>query len=397
MRHSTRRPTLKKHIEELRLPAMRILQGDSVIYVFACDGKVVGQFTTISRISQRDGCIRGYQRIEVATHIDRIREYIDSPGSILPNAVVIAFDSRVRFEARVRQCSVPYITHGEMVIPIQPGQAEEDRPGFIVDGQQRLAAIRAAERACFPVIVGAFIADDQAVHAGQFVAVNSAKPLPASLIVELLPKASLSLPSHLARRKLPAELMIRLNTDPASPLYRLIKTATQPSQFKKKDPYEGLIKDTALLGAIEHSLSDGLLFAVKEDIESMYRLLCAYWRAVAGVFSKKGWGLPPRVSRLMHGAGIATMGLLMDEIGHELAVNRGLAPAMMTTATFEQELRLVAEDCRWTEGLWELRPTEARAWNGIQNTNQDKAWLADRLTRLYRDRARKEGARIASG
>ena len=45
----------------------------------------------------------------------------------------------------------------------------------------------------------------------------------------------------------------------------------------------------------------------------MLRILKAFWRATAEVFDD-AWGLSPRQSRLMHGAGIIGVGLLMDAI-----------------------------------------------------------------------------------
>ncbi|MCX6713664.1 MAG: HU family DNA-binding protein, partial [Candidatus Vogelbacteria bacterium] len=47
------------------------------------------------------------------------------------------------------------------------------------------------------------------------------------------------------------------------------------------------------------------------DTETMLQILKVFWKAVANVFPE-AWGLPPNRSRLMHGAGIIGMGLLMD-------------------------------------------------------------------------------------
>lgn len=374
-------------MKTIRLPAIRIMQGTSTIYGFAVDGKLVEQFATVARVRQEGGQIFGYQRVEIGAHIERIRAFLDTEKAMLPNAVVIAFDSRVTFRAKGRDTET--VAFGELVIPVDPTLPAEQLPGFIIDGQQRLAAIRASERDSFMILAGGFIADDPAVHAGQFVAVNSAKPLAPSLVFELLPKAELELPHHLTRRRLPADIMIRLNTSPESPLYRLIKTATQPSQFKKKDPYEGLIKDTSFLTAIEDSITDGILHPIRNDAESIYRVISEYWWAVRGVFAGTGWGLPPRVSRLMHGVGVATMGCLMDEIGHVLSrPPRSMAIGDMRREAFSRELSRIAADCRWIEGTWTFPLGEGRAWNAIQNTAQDKVWLTERVLRLYRDRIR---------
>lgn len=45
--------------------------------------------------------MHGYQRPEVLTQVAAIRRYIETDDSpLLPDAIVIAFDERVRFEPR---------------------------------------------------------------------------------------------------------------------------------------------------------------------------------------------------------------------------------------------------------------------------------------------------------
>ena len=86
--------------ELLRLPALEVRQGDDrVLYSFAVDGKQLPNFAAVSRV-RRDGDteIEGYQRPEVLSHINSIRRYIESDAPMIPNALVVAFDKRVRFE-----------------------------------------------------------------------------------------------------------------------------------------------------------------------------------------------------------------------------------------------------------------------------------------------------------
>src|SRR5512139_1874640 len=129
------------HTNELRLPALEIKQGPNrTFYSFAVDGKLLPTFATVSRI-RRDGdnILAGYQRPEVLSHISEIRTYIESNEPLMPNAIVLAFDSRVRF---VAQPGAPtdYSRWGTLVIPVDE-TSQEGKPGLIVDGQQRSAAI----------------------------------------------------------------------------------------------------------------------------------------------------------------------------------------------------------------------------------------------------------------
>src|SRR5687768_12508200 len=130
-------------MKSLRVPALEISQSPKrTIYTFAVDGKVVPRFATVSRIRRDDdGKLAGYQRPEVLSHIDEIRGYLESEDPMLPNAVVVAFDTRVKFVPHAGPSRSDYSRHGELIIPLDISESE-DLPGFIVDGQQRLAAIR---------------------------------------------------------------------------------------------------------------------------------------------------------------------------------------------------------------------------------------------------------------
>src|SRR5690348_15492644 len=85
---------------ELRLPAIEVRQGPKrTLYSFAIDGKMLSEFTTVSRVCRPEAStIEGHQRPEVLSHIAEIREYLEAGEPMIPNAVVVAFDQRVRFE-----------------------------------------------------------------------------------------------------------------------------------------------------------------------------------------------------------------------------------------------------------------------------------------------------------
>src|ERR1043166_5796060 len=161
---------------ELRVPAIQVQQtAETTLFTFAVDGKLVPHFATVSRVRRSDGVnLEGYQRPEVLSHISEIRNYLESETPMMPNAVVIAFDSRVRFEVDHQAPPNGYTHLGTLVIPIDSA-ADADKPGFIVDGQQRLAAIREAEVDAFPVMVTAFITDDVGEQREQFILVKSTK------------------------------------------------------------------------------------------------------------------------------------------------------------------------------------------------------------------------------
>ena len=275
------------------------------------------------------------------------------------------------------------------MIPVTEGATEADKPGWIVDGQQRSAAIREADVDSFPVYVTAFVTDSVAEQRAQFILVNSTKPLPKGLIYELLPSTPVAdLPLLLLKRRYPAQLLDRLNYDPDSPLFRRIRTPTTA---------EGTIKDNSILKMLAMSIEDGALYQWFDpdsgtgDTEAMLTLLKRYWAAVAEVFPK-AWDTAPRRSRLVHGVGILSLGCLMDEISYQLR-EEGIPSARL----YAEHLRAIAADCHWTSGAWKLASDDVRRWNELQNTPRDIKALSDYLVRLYRRKARNEApGRVAA-
>lgn len=366
--------------DPLRLPALRMRQSrDRVLYAFAVDGKRVEEFAAVSRIGRdSDRRVVGYQRPEVVSHIAEIRAYLESENPMLPNAVVVAFDPTVRFEPynlpdlSADALSIP----GELVIPL-PADAGARKAGWIVDGQQRLAAIREAAVEGFPVWVVGFVAGSDAEQREQFILVNNTKPLPKGLVYELLPATEARLPTMLGKRRFPIALLDRLNLDDNSPLKGRVKTPTMP---------DGLIKDNSLIKMIENSLSDGVLYRLRKrddetkDVDGMLRVLKAFWSAVAAAFPE-AWGKKPKESRLLHGAGVVSLGFVMDAIA-----DRVRETGHPTEEQFRADLEALKPICRWTEGHWEFGPGVLRKWNEVQNTPKDIQVLANFLLVQYKAR-----------
>ena len=363
--------------EELRLPALEVRQGGNrTLYSFAVDGKRLSQFATVSRVHRDDDSqIQGYQRPEVLSHISSIRRYIESEDPMIPNALVVAFDKRVCFEPDRPRARGAYVRSGRIIIPIHDELSDEDKPGWVVDGQQRCAAIRDARVETFPVCVTAFITDSDTEQRSQFILVNSTKPLPKGLIHELLPTTRGELPKVLQLRRFPAYLLERLNYEDESPLQHMIHTPTTP---------DGVIKDNSIFRMLENSLSDGSLYRFRDpqtgegDTEEMLSLLMDYWAAVRDVFPD-AWGLPPRRSRLMHGVGIVSMGFVMDAI-----VDHHWRSGIPSYREFLRDLERMKDACHWTTGLWKLGPHHQRRWNDLQNTPRDIQLLTNFLLFEYK-------------
>ena len=369
----------EKKLNSLSLPAIEIKQGPKQkIYIFAVDGKRLPEIATISRI-HRDttGGVDGYQRPEVLAHVAEIRRYLESENPLLPNALVVAFNNSVKFQPSNIEAgdASGYTKMGFLVVPLDDSLPEEEKPGWIVDGQQRTAAIQGAALDSFPISVVGFITGDVGEQRTQFILVNETKPLPHPLIDELLPGVNGALPKRLTLRVLPTRLVERLNNDEDSPLHMMIKTQTRP---------DGVIAANSMIQGLKSSITDGSLYFFRDpmtgegDVEAMLSLLKPFWGAVQEVFCED-WGLPTRHSRLMHGTGVRSLLSLMDEI-----VGEDPSKFLDNQKLFEESLEVIKPICQWSDGYWDLGNGEIRKWNDIQNLAKDRDMISRLICREYR-------------
>jgi DGQHR domain-containing protein len=360
----------------IQVPAIEFAQGPHTLYQFVVEGKALLDFAAVSRIRRAEGELEGYQRPGIQSHIAAIAEYVAKADALLPNSVVLAFDPVVTFAPLSRSLKGQRGGGRCGLLTIPVAAEDEAKAAWVVDGQQRSMALAEAAREDFAVSVVGFVSDDPSLQRDQFILVNSTRPLPKGLIYELLPVAGEHLPAALERRRLPSLVAQRLNADADSPFRGLVRMPTNP---------DGVVQDNTLMKAVENSLSDGALFDFKPrggepDLEGMLALLKDYWSAVSHVF-KDAWGLPPRKSRLMHGAGLVALSFTMDNI---CARHRGRAKP--THREFVNDLLPLAPFCRWTEGEWDFGGGVRRRWNDIENTGPGLRLITDYLRGLYREK-----------
>jgi DGQHR domain-containing protein len=364
----------------LKRRALRLNQDpEHPLYLFTLTGEELIQIADISRISRdEEGKLLGYQRPEVKRHIQNIVEYLDSGNVLFPNSVILALNSDVVFkESRGPKVDKGYAIAGTLEIPLP--KSGDQKPAWIVDGQQRTLALTHSKRRDFPVPVNAFIADNVDTQRDQFLRINSTKPLPRGLIDELLPEVSTILPSNLAVRKIPSALCDMLNRDPQSPFHGLIHQASTRNS-KQTSP---VVTDTVITQMLHDSFSSasGVLFPFRNiatgvtDFSSVRALLLAYWKGVKETFPE-AWGLRPEKSRLMHGAGIRSMGRLMDRVMSSVNFNKRNAVSLVRS-----ELQHVQPYCHWTSGAWE--ELGGLRWNEVQNVSHHIRMLSNFLIRTY--------------
>ena len=348
------------------------------LFMFALSGTELMQIADISRISRDEtGKLIGYQRADVKRHVQDITDYLNQEEIVFPNSIILAFSSTVKFKlSRGPTVAEKFGVPGILEIPIPNNGGP--KPAWIVDGQQRAIALTMSKRKDFPVPINAFVADEIEIQRDQFLRVNSSKPLPRGLITELLPEVSSSLPTNLSKRQMPSAICDWLNREKTSPFFQLIRRASTKGTDSGK---AAVIADTSIVKMLEESLETGCLFPYRNivtnetDFDSIYKILAAYWSAVTRVFPD-AWGKSPDKSRLMHGAGIRSMGRLMDRIMADISPNEKDA-----SPRAESELRKVSETCRWTKGRWEQ--LDELKWDEVQNVPRHINILSNYLLRAY--------------
>jgi DGQHR domain-containing protein len=368
------------------------------VLAFAAKPSEVLAMAEIERVVRdTDGSLKGFQRHQVAGHIKEIRDYLSHDTALLPNAVVLAFIHGVEVNEHVDSTATLKVT-------VKDGE----KPGYVVDGQQRLSALAGLYKPDFQVFVTALVCEDYDEMREHFIRINSTRPLPKALIYELLPTVD-GLPDRYSSRQFAAKLVAMLNfvegtadaagsndagsdAPPAArgpslgygekpPLFERIKQHTNPT---------GAISDIALQKLIMNSISDGFLRGLLSEDgpheKDAYLVINAFFEAVREVFREAWVDMTPKTSRLVHGAGIVALGFVLELLYSRSAhpIERIRENPESLRQEFIDGLRLLDGETAWTSGHWHFSKDDIRAWNAIQNTPTDISLLANHLVNTLR-------------
>jgi DGQHR domain-containing protein len=327
-------------MSQLTFSAVRARQSSThTVLSLAASASEVLRFALIDRVARDQAhALNGFQRPQIAGHIREIQDYLEKSDAILPNPIVVAFIEGGPVTVTGREAD-PVV---EVTIDLAGGPK-----GLVVDGQQRLTALAKLTDKDFQLFVSIVVCKDEAELRRQFVLINNTRPLPKSLVYELLPSVD-GLPQRLEERSVAANVTARLNFDEASSLRGLIHMHTNPG---------GVIRDTAIQKVIMQSAADGAmrkLIKAGEGPEGCFQLASAFYQAVAETFPKDWKGMTPHTSRLIHGAGIMALGGVMDELAG--------ADGARTVDDFKIGLDSLKGRTAWTSGEWDFRAGDKRHW-----------------------------------
>jgi len=205
-------PKRYEKMATIRIPTIRISQNIGDFYAGVIDALDLISTSKVDRIRMTDLKIpkyAGYQRALIPERVASIRDYLNTPRSTFPNAIILSLDSE-------------YIVSWE-TIDDDLGLASleiENAPGAakIIDGQHRAAALDAAPEGS-NVLVSFFIDLDMSRSAEIFAKINSTqKAVNPSIAFQLFGYAEDRSPQKTAH-----DIAVAVNTTEGSPFYRQLR------------------------------------------------------------------------------------------------------------------------------------------------------------------------------
>lgn len=317
-----------------------------------------------------------YRLTKVRSAVDALSSIAKSAITPFPYPITLALSSRVKF----RQSRGPAVGDGTSLsgtLEIPFGEPSNGRVGLVVDGHFPLLAAILADVNNLPLAVFAFVCDDERELRKHFLALVTQQRLTADQVDQMIPEVLGSFSPKLSAKDLPVALCDWLNESENSPFYGLVKGSgkTVPKQ-------RAIVPASTLTRMIDESLStpSGCLFSYRNiatgetDMEGICRVLMLFWTAVKNVFPDD-WAKLPSKSRLMHVAGIRSMGRLMDRITPSINIDDD-----DSLAEIEADLQKIAPMCRWSSGTWDGLDLK---WNEIQSVPRHIHLLSNLLVRAY--------------
>lgn len=395
--------------ERLRLQAQEARLGDGGSrYLFTCDGRIIRALAKVDRLDAIGGT--GNQREEVRKHVKQIATGIEN-GNQIPNSVLLVIledmitddpeetrESMVRVLPLTQWCTNPLpgesgipaqqVRLVELDFPYRSASFDDEKVSLLVDGQQRTAALSMVNvdiKPTFALSVNAVAADSdsakkifQIANSTQKIAVEFSRALMATMAdapPHLISERTMSLATHALAIK-----------DRESPFYEKVKHAGVKESKSRPIAYNSLYSIVSIFS--ESALP------VQSDPTELAELVKRSFQIVKETWPD-AWEKKPSESRLVHGAGLRAMAMLLVNKLEALAQNGTNAHRSPETwhAIRESMTRLKALVI-WTDAELHTATKNAQKFYkeeimSVQNTVQDIAGLAKALKKesLFLDQA----------
>lgn len=347
-------------IREKRIEAIGVKIKQSPVerdlYVFAIDGKTITKQVGVRRMKWHGAKFKaeGFQRRLDNARVNDIATYLSS-NPILPNALVVAFKKdSLSFEPLPNQ-EKDKPQWGRIIIrgklqevngTLEP-LPEEERIGYVIDGQHRLRGIEQSTLAegTFPIVVCAFHDASPKFQLEQFYALNQTVRISSTHLALLRRQLGYELPPKEAYKKAISGVCEKLQELPGSPF--------QPEKHVGTAIYPGPLSITVVESMILRAIKvTNLKLRWKEyaneipdtDLEFIAKSLYIFWKGISEVFARY-WGQKPKDQRLFCAIGLYAMILFFDKVMENIDINS-------TKAVEEVKVRLKPiDDIPWDKML----------------------------------------------
>jgi DGQHR domain-containing protein len=388
---------------------------DEYRYQFGCDGRLI---RLIARIDRLDALASsGNQRDEIKKHVTEIRAGLES-GNQVPNSVIVVLNDEMVSEVSAGDSgaeipeshivirpvnpddaftTVAHPIHGEssdfyaqklrtveISFPFRSAAFDHEKSVLLVDGQQRTAALDLADVEKCPQVILSVNAiratDDEAKDI--FQVANSTVKINADFKRALLATMD-DAPGYLKRERNFALAVKSLAVeDPESPFYQIV--AYQGIKYAKgqKPPvaYNSLF-------AVVRSFAEGSLQELLTDHETLAEVVKRAYSIIKKAWPSH-WGKSPKENRLMHGAGIRSLGdLILTKVENRLPDYDGDILSDELWAVVDKSVHRLQEHLIWCDddiasASKAVRDTYKNYIDGVQNTEQDISRLTKKIGSL---------------
>lgn len=370
--------------------ASKISEGSSRLQ-FTIDGRLIRCFSAVDRLDVVAGT--GNQRDEIYKHVSEISKGMQA-GVQVPNSVILVFNEKVFSWAPTdeeipeswvvcRQLAewstirhpneadrvIQEVCPIELDIPFRNAAFDEEKTAFLVDGQQRTAALSLVDIDSVPTFfltVNAIVGNQEEAK-NTFRIANSTVRITTDFSRALVGTLD-ETPGYVKEEKKVAQAVKLLAIDLAdSPFKGMVK---HPGMDGRGLP----IVYNTLFSVVSSFNQSGIDFG--DDGKKLAQCVSQAYRVVAEVWPE-AWGKNPKESKLSHGAGLRAIGrVLVDLLRVQTSIhNSDLSDPKIWTA-IESSLKRLRQKVLWTlQSAAEGNNTQLRNYKfeilPKQNTNQD--------------------------
>lgn len=307
------------------------------LYIFAIDGKSIAKQVGVRRMKWHGTKFKaeGFQRRLDNIRVKEIATYL-SHNPVLPNALVVAFErGALSFDPLPNQ-EKDKPQWGKITIRgklreingnLEALPEEEERVGYVIDGQHRLRGIESSTLAegSFPIVVCAFSDISSKFQLEQFYALNQTVKISSTHLALLRRELGYELPPKEAYKKAISQVCEKLQESPGSPF--------QPEKHVGTAIYAGPLSITVVENMIDRAIrTTSLKFRWKQnaneipdtDLEFIAKSLYIFWKGISEVFAQY-WGQKPKDQRLFCAIGLYAMILFFDKVMENIDINSAKA------------------------------------------------------------------------